>query len=67
MDIIMVVIFVLLGAFVTGLSMYFILKEDEKVEKSKSILDYFKVKCEDEDNLDDLIEFSKLHKFKYKI
>ena len=65
MDVIIAVIFVILLAIVTGLSMYVILKKDDNVRTSENILYHFKDKCED--NLDDLIEFSKKHKFKYKI
>ncbi len=66
MDIIIGIIFVAILAIIIGLQIYFLLKEDTiNVKISKNIAYSIKDKCED--NLDDLIEFSKSHKSKYKI
>lgn len=65
MDIIIGIIFIIVLAIVTGLSVYFILKENKNVIISKSILYFFNDK--DSDNLDELIEFSKSNNLKYKI
>ena len=65
MDIIIAVIFIAMLVIIIGLSTYFILKETKNVIISKSIVFSFKNKCED--NLDELIEFSKSNNPKYKI
>lgn len=65
MDIIIGIIFIIVLAIVTGLSVYFILKENKNVIISKSILYFFN--DNDSDNLDELIEFSKSNNLKYKI
>lgn len=62
MDIIIAILFIAVLVIITGLSTYFILNN---VTISKNIVYYFEEKCED--NLDELIEFSKLHNTKYKI
>lgn len=65
MDIIIGVIFIIVLVIVTGLSVYFILKENKNVIISKSILYFFNDK--DSDNLDELIKFSKSNNLKDKI
>ena len=65
MDIIIAILFIAVLVIIIGLSTYFILKETNNVTISKNIVYYFEEKCED--NLDELIEFSRLHNTKYKI
>lgn len=65
MDIIIGIIFIIVLAIVTGLSVYFILRENKNVIICKSILYFFNDK--DSDNLDELIKFSKSNNLKYKI
>ena len=65
MDIIIAIVFLAVLVIISGLSTYFILKETNNVTISKNIVYYFEEKCED--NLDELIDFSKLHNTKYKI
>lgn len=66
MDIIIAILFLAVLVIITGLSTYFILKEPNNVKISKDIVYYFEEKCDD--NLDELIEFSKSHNnTKYKI
>lgn len=64
MDIIIAILFLAVLVIITGLSTYFILKEPSN-KISKDIIYYFEEKCED--NLDELIEFSKSHNTKCKI
>lgn len=65
MDIIIGIIFIIVLVIVTGLSVYFILRENKNVIISKSIIHFFNDK--DSDNLDELIKFSKSNNLKYKI
>ena len=65
MDIIIAILFIAVLVIIIGLSTYFILKETNNVTISKNIVYYFEEKCED--NLDELIEFSKSNNTKYKI
>lgn len=65
MDIIIGIIFIIVLVIVTGLSVYFILRENKNVIICKSILYFFNDK--DSDNLDELIKFSKSNNLKYKI
>ena len=64
MDIIIAILFIAVLVIIIGLLTYFTLKEPSN-KISKDIIYYFEEKCED--NLDELIEFSKLHNTKYKI
>ena len=65
MDIIIAVIWMAILAIITGIFAYFKLKEPKNVKISKDILFGFTNECEN--NLDELIEFSKSHNSKYKI
>lgn len=66
MDIIIAIVFIAVLAIITGLLTYFILKKETRnVIISKNIVYFFKDKCEDD--LDEMIEFSKSNNTKYKI
>ena len=64
MDIIIAILFIAVLVIIIGLLTYFTLKEPSN-KISKDIIYYFEEKCED--NLDELIEFSKSNNTKYKI
>lgn len=65
MDIIIAVIFVAILVIIIGLLTYYFLKEPKNVIISKNIIFSFKNKYEN--NLDELIEFSKSNNSKYKL